>query len=155
MPIAKTEREFHRSTGSRCFNAAWELLDNRDRDEAGDRRMLTLSHTARYHWGEVGGPKEIAIADWQLARAYADVALPALAIQYGEACLAACQQHGLTEILCTAYEGIARAHGVAGQTRIAREYLQRARAALDAAHLDAEDRKVYLGQIRDTESKIG
>jgi hypothetical protein len=117
--------------------------------------MLHLTHSSRYHWGLVGGPKEEAIGDWQLSRVYAAVDQPALALRFGEVCLETCQQHQLSELLSTAYEAIARAHGVAGRPRLARDFLQKARGALDASPLDPIERKILLGQIRDTESKIG
>jgi hypothetical protein len=152
---SRAAREQHRKLATECFNQAWELLDDPHRDEAGDRRLLDLVHASSYHWALVGGPKEQAVAEWQISRAYASVNEPTLALGFASACLATCQAEELSDVLSTAYEGIARAHGLAGRPRLAREYLQKARAALDAAPLDAEDRKVYLGQIRDTESKIG
>ena len=155
MALTRTARELHRKLGSECFNQAWELLDDPHRDEAGDRRLLDLVHTSSHHWGLAGGPKERAIGEWQISRAYSSVNEPALALRYAEACLRTCQANDLSDVLSTAYEGIARAHGLAGRTRFAREFLGQARAALDAAAVDGEDRKLFLRQIRDTESKIG
>ncbi len=62
-----------------------------------------------------------------------------------------CEKHDLSEVLCTAYEAIARAHAVARDPKTAREYLQGARQQLATLSIDREDRAVYLGQIRDTE----
>jgi len=155
MTLSRSEREFHRKMGAQCFNDAWSLLEDRNRDDEGDRRMLHLAHASRYHWGLVGGPKEEAIGDWQISRVYASIGEPDLALQFAESCLALCTKHELTEVLATAYEGMARAHGTAGRTRFAREFIQKARDALDACSVDADDRKVFLGQIRDTERKIG
>jgi len=154
MRLARSDREFHRKLAADCFNEAWTLLDDAHRDEPGDRRLLDLVHASRYLWGVVGGPKERAIGDWQVSRAYASVNEPGLALRYAEACLTLCEEHQLADLLSTAYEGIARAHGLAGRTRSAREYLHRARTALDLAPVGAEDRRNYLNQIRDTERKL-
>jgi hypothetical protein len=155
MPLSRSERMFHRKLGTHCFNEAWTLLEDRTRDEAGDRRMLNLAHTSRHHWGVVGGPREQAIGDWQLSRVYSSINEPELALHFAEACLATCQEEALRELLSTAYEALARAHGTAGRSRFAREFIHKARDALDAAPVGAEDRKAYLHQIRDTERKIG
>jgi hypothetical protein len=155
MTLPRAARELHRKIGAECFNHAWELLDDPHRDEAGDRRLLELVHASAFHWALGGGPKEKAIAEWQISRAYASLNEPSLALRFAEACLATCEAHSLAEVRSTAYEGIARAHGLAGRSRLAREFLQKARASLDIAPVDPADRKLYLGQIRDTESKIG
>ncbi len=155
MTLSRSERDLHRKWGTQCFNDTWGLLEDRNRDVAGDRRMLHLAHASRYHWALGGGPKEQAIGDWQLSRVYASIDEPALALRFAEACVALCTEHALSEVLPTAYEAMARAHGTAGRTRFAREFIQRARDALAVASVDAKDRKVFLGQIRDTERKIG
>ena len=117
--------------------------------------MLDLAHASLFHWGIAGGPRERAVGEWQVARVYASLNEPGMALRFAEACLATCQTNGLVGELATAYEGIARAHGVAGRTRLAREFLGKAREALEAAPVERGDRKVYLDQIRDTERKIG
>jgi hypothetical protein len=153
--MSRSQRELHRRLASECFNLAWQLLDDPHRDEAGDRRLLDLVHASKYHWSLAGGPKEEAIGDWQISRAYASVNEPALSLRFAEACLGTCQTNSLVDLLPTAYEGIARAYGLAGRTRFARDFLRKAREAVDAAPLDAEARRTFLGQIRDTERKIG
>jgi CHASE3 domain sensor protein len=57
----------------------------------------------------------------------------------------------LSEILHTAYEGMARAYAVANDHESAKEYLKKAREQLDKLTMDDEDRKGYLDQIHETE----
>lgn len=155
VTLSRPQAEVHRKLGAEGFHRAWELLDDPDRDEAGDARMLDAAHASRYHWGIIGGPRERAIADWQVARVYAAINEPALSLRFAELSLAECREHRLLDLLASAHEGIARAHGVAGRTRLARDALRLARESLDAATVSAEDRRTYLAQIRDTERKIG
>jgi geranylgeranyl pyrophosphate synthase len=54
----------------------------------------------------------------------------------------------------TAYEAIARAYAVAKDSKLAGEYIAKARQLLDKLPLGKEDREIYLGQIRDTQRLI-
>jgi hypothetical protein len=55
----------------RLFNACWDLIEKENRTAADDLEMIHLAHTSRWHWGNVGGLKEIAIGEWQCARVHA------------------------------------------------------------------------------------
>jgi len=154
MVGSKSERAWHRTMGARCFNRAWSYLGKRRRTADDDRRMLDLVHASRFHWGLVGDARHRAVADWQVSRAYAALSQPTLALAYSRSALALCEKHRLADLLCTAYEGMARAYGAARQMRRAGSYLRRALAQLEVAPVDREDRKVYLRQIRETERGI-
>jgi hypothetical protein len=153
MTLSKSEREFHRKTAVTCFNKTWAYLEkNRNTDER--QQMLHLAHASRFHWGLVGTPKNFAISDWQISRVYADLEQPDLALQFAKSSLEVCEKNNLSEFLCSAYEGMARAHAVARNNGAATSYLKKARAQLDSADIDKEDRKVYLDQIRETEQLL-
>jgi tetratricopeptide (TPR) repeat protein len=151
MGLSKAERDFHRRTAARCFNDAWEHLEKKASNDHNEERLLGLVHASRYHWGVVGTPVNHAVGDWLISRAYAALGQPDLSLRFASSCLTMCEQYGLSEVLCTAYEAIARAHAVADDPKPAREYLRKARQQLATLRLDREDRAVYLGQIRDTE----
>ena len=139
---------------ARAFNGAWEYLDKKRRTDRDDLQMLTLVHAARYHAKFAGTARNQAIGDWQVSRAYAAVGEPRLALAFARSSLALCEQHELSDILCTAYEAVARAFAVAGDPKAAREYLAKARAQLDATPLEAESREIFQGQIRETERMV-
>lgn len=151
MAPPRGEREFHRKTAARCFNEAWAYLEKRVLIGDDRSRLLNLVHASRYHWGIVGTPENQAVGDWQISRAYASLGQPDLSLRFAKSCLATCEKNDLSEILCSAYEAIARAYAVADDPKSGREYLRKARQHLAALSLDREDRAVYLGQIRDTE----
>ena len=69
-------------------------------------------------------------------------------------CLSLCEKGGLDDLLPSAMEGVARAYLVAGDRRNAAKLIGMAKAKLESLALDAEDRKVYSVQIRETESLI-
>lgn len=154
------ELEFHRETAKKCFNEAWDFLDKKNRDAKDEQAMLHLTHAACYHWSFVAGSenermRHIAIADWQISRAYAALNQSQLALQFARSALEICEKNGLSEILHTGYEGMARACAVGKDYESARRYIGKAREQLDAATgMDEEDRKIYSDQIRETEDLI-
>ena len=154
MALTRAEKEFHRKTAVQAFNEAWELLDMKVRSAQDDRRMLHLVHVSRYHWGLVGNPGNIAVADWQISRAYASLGQADLSLRFAKSCLETCEKEGLAEIIHTAHEAMARAHAVGGDSRSARKHLEKARALLEKLPLSAEDQRTYLEQIRETESML-
>ncbi len=155
MVMSETERKFHRRTAARCFNKTWEYLEKKRRDATDKQQMLHLAHASRFHWSLVGTPRNNAGGDWQISRVYAALNQPYLAIQFAKSSLETCQKNGLSEILCTTYEAMARAYAVAKDKESARSYIKKAREQLSASSVDDEDKKTYLGQIRETEELIG
>lgn len=152
--LSKNEREFHRKIAARCFNGAWEYLEKKERDETDDRVMLQLAHASRYHWGLVGTPRNKAVGDWQISRAYAALRQPQLSLLFAKSSLDICKRERLSETLATAYEGVARAYAVAGDHEASVKYLKLARSQLKTLDLEAEDKRVYLEQIDETEKLI-
>jgi hypothetical protein len=152
--MSKAEREFHRRTAVNSFNKTWDYLDQGNRSSAEDLQMLQSAHASRYHWGLVGTPLNQAIGDWQIARVYASLRQPDLALRYARLSLSTCKKHSLEEIVPSAYESIARAYAAAKDPKRATEYLVKARQRLHKLHLGKEDRRIYLGQINDTQRLI-
>jgi hypothetical protein len=155
MTLTDEEREFHRKTAVKCFNGTWDLMDKKKRSPGESQEMLGLAHASRYHWSLVGKPRNTAISDWQVSRVYATIGEPGLALSYAKSCLETCRKARLSDILCTAYEAMARAYAVGKDQRSAKSYVSKALRQLDASGASAEDRKVYLSQIRETEKLIG
>lgn len=154
MRLSLVERKFHRSTAARCFNEAWDYLVKKHRTPRDDRRMLDLVHASHYHWGLVGSPREMTIADWQVSRVYAALHEAPLALLFARSSAELCATHGLSDLQCTASEAMARALAVGEDFASARVYLKRARDFLDASKVEDAERKVYRGQIRETARMI-
>ena len=146
--------EFHRETAKKCFNETWDYLEKKVRTGQDDQRMLRLAHASRYHWGLVGSFRNKAVGDWRISRVYAALKQPSLSLMFAKSSLEICKKEKLPEVLATAYEAVARAYAVAEDYPAARRYLKLARNQLGILGLKAEDKKVYLSQIDETEKLI-
>jgi tetratricopeptide (TPR) repeat protein len=152
--MLQDEREFHFKTAKRCFNETWDYLDKKNRDQDDEQQMLNLTHASRYHWSFVGDASNLAVGDWQISRAYAALGQHQLALRFARSSLEICQENNLSELLISAYEGMARALAIGKDHKAAKEYLIKARKQLDKSNAD-EDKKIYSDQIRETEEMIG
>ena len=142
---ASTEAGFgaanHRRIGADLFNRVWALLEQPDRTAEQVDEMIHAAHASRHHWGEVGGPANLARGEWQCSRVYAVLGRPEPALWHARRCVELCESHGLGDFdLVAAYEAMARAHHVAGDDGLARDWKARATAALDDI-ADPDDRE--------------
>ena len=108
-----------------------------------DDELIHAAHASRYHWGEVGTAANLARGEWQLSRVYATLGRAEPALHHARRCLAYCE--GSPDALEDwdlpyAYEALARAHLVAGETEDAAAAEARARE-LTAGISDPEDRE--------------
>jgi hypothetical protein len=123
------------------FNEVWRLMERDDRTVADDDRMLHAAHASRHHWGEIGGPENLARGEWQISRVYTVLGRAEPALHHARRCLDICVEHGIGDWdLAYAHEALARAHQAAGDRELAIASRRDAeRAAQDIA--DAEDRE--------------
>ena len=153
MFMSQDERDFHRKIAAKCFNETWNYLDKPVRDASGDRQMLLLTHTSRYHWSFVGDATSCMAGDWQISRVYAALKQPELAMQFASTALEICQAEKLSDLSTSAYEGMARAYAIENDLKNAKKYINLARKALESI-VDKEDRRIYTDQIDETEAMI-
>lgn len=124
------EDDARRQLAKTLFNYAWTLLERDDRSELEAELMIDAAHASRLMWEEVGTPVNRARADWQCSRVYATLERPEPALHHAWRCLATCEEHGIDDFdLAYAYEALARAHAVAGESELAEAYAERARRA--------------------------
>jgi hypothetical protein len=131
----------HRQVGVDLFNEVWRLLESREDDE----RMLHAAHASAYHWSEAPEcePKNRARSEWQVSRVYAVLGRAEPAIHHAQRCLEICEANAenLEDWdLPFAYEALARAHRVAGDSDEAHRLTERARAVGEQI-ADPEDRE--------------
>ena len=141
------EPDGHRQLAKDLFNSTWDLLERGDRSEDDDDRMVHMAHASRFHWGEVGGPEQLARGEWMCSRVYAVLHRPEPALHHARRTLGLCQRHGLGDWdLAYAHEALARACAVAGDTAGARSAtLAALAAALDIS--DAESAQLLLADL--------
>ena len=129
------------------FNETWTLLDQPSRTPDEDDRMIHRAHASRYHWGEVGGPHECAIGEWQCSRVYATLGRFEPSLHHANRCLEWAGRDGVEPwVMASGHEALARAYAVGGDVQRFRDVRDRA-AELAAALDDDEDRAVVLADI--------
>ena len=129
------------------FNGTWTLLEQQDRTQADDDRMLHMAHASRFHWGEVGTEPNLARGEWLCSRVYAVLNRAEPAQHHAQNTLDICQTHGLGDFdLAFAYEALARASAIAGDAYKARAYTEQALAAADDIAED-DDRELLLTDL--------
>ncbi len=132
---------WHRTMGPMAFNRAWELLDRPELDTEEEEEMLAATFAQRYHWYEVGQPRNWAIADWQVSRVTAVLGHADLARRFGLRSLEIAQAHNLGPFLeGFAHEAIARAAAVVDDVDTFTEHLSEAKALVGAIEDDEERR---------------
>jgi hypothetical protein len=131
-----------RQLAADLFNLVWTLLEQTGRTTEDDDRMVHAAHASRYHWGQVGGPQQLAIGEWQCARVYSVLGRAEPALHHARRCLEIAAAADVPDwLIASGHEGMARAYAVAGQ----RESALASRAAAEAALTnvtDAEERQV-------------
>lgn len=132
----------HRYFSALCFNRAWDLIEKTGRTPDEDEQMIRLNQASLYHWSqrEDCTDRNLSIGYWQAARIHALLGQADQARHYGELCLRYSQDEGAF-YLGYAYEALARAASVAGQSKMVAQYLQEARRYL-ALVTDPEDRQL-------------
>src|SRR5436853_176961 len=85
--VVKTDSEWHRKMAAHLFNATWVLLEKKGRSKKDSITMIHMAHASRYHWGVVGGPKVLAIGEWQISRVYAVLRRPEPALYHAQRAL--------------------------------------------------------------------
>jgi DNA-binding transcriptional MerR regulator len=130
------------------FNHVWTLLETNPRTPAQDDEMVHAAHASRYHWGEVGGPVNLARGEWQCSRVYAVLGRAEAALHHARRCveIAETAEDRDDWDLPAAYEAMARALSVTGDAAGAAVWKTRATEALtDVA--DPEDRSVIEADL--------
>ncbi|MBT3321835.1 MAG: hypothetical protein HN392_06080 [Anaerolineae bacterium] len=142
------KKENHRKFAKETFNGTWNLLDKKERTKEEDAQMIRMAHASRYHWGEIGTPLEFARSDWQISRVYAVLGFGVMAHKYAKTSLEHCEKNEIGDFdLAFAYEALARASAVSGDTPKGYGYLSLAESAgSDIAKKD--DSEFFLNELK-------
>ena len=149
QPDAGELARCHRWFAVEGNNRAWALAAQRVRTPDEELLMLTLAHTAAFHWSAAGGPLEVARADYTLAHAYALAGQGRLALRYARRALTFFEENpaeGEDWDRAFAHAELAHAAAAARDAELhAAEFAQA--ALLGAAIADAEDRTIFLAEF--------
>ena len=109
--------------------------------------MLASTFAQRYHWYQVGTPRNWAIADWQVSRVAALLGYADLARRFGEGALMVCKTHDLDAFVTGfAHEAIARAAASVDDVETYSENLEMAKGLLPEIE-DPEERGVLASDL--------
>jgi hypothetical protein len=133
----------HKYFAADCFNSTWDLLDKQDRTPEDDEQMIRLTMASAYHWTQREDCTSTSMsgAYWQISRVYAVLGQADNARRYGQLCLEVSQDVE-PFYLGYAYEALARAESVAGNSEKRDAYLAKARET--AAKVEDEDTRGWL-----------
>ena len=81
---ALLSREQHRRLSAALFNHVWDLMEKKHRSSEEDVEMIRDAHASRFHWGEAGTPRNLAVGEWQIARVYSLLNMPESALYHAK-----------------------------------------------------------------------
>jgi hypothetical protein len=139
----------HRFFSVECFNRAWDLIDKNLRTPEEDDQMLQLGMVSLWHWQQRPdcSQQSLSVGCWQVSRIFSLLKQAGNARRYGLLCLEASQAQEVSPFyLGYAYEALARAEMVAGDTAKKEEYLKKARETADRIE-DPEEKKLLLADL--------
>ncbi len=109
--------EIHEQLAKQLFNKAWDYLDMKERTPEDELNMIHSAHASRYHWGVIGQPLQFERGEWQISRVYSILKRPEPALYHAKKCLEICLENQIGDFdLAFAYEAIARAYHIAGDS---------------------------------------
>jgi hypothetical protein len=138
-----------RQLAAGLYNYTWTLLEQDDRTADEVDRMIHSAHASRLHWDAIGLPANRARGEWLCSRVYAVLGRGEPAVWHARRCLDIIEASGdgiEDWDRPAAYEALARAHAVAGDSGEAEVWRARAREALTGV-ADAEDRELIEGDL--------
>jgi hypothetical protein len=144
----RTDAEWHRWFAAHLFNSTWKLILKKRRTKEDNDAMIHMAHASRYHWSEAGGPKEVAIGEWQISHVYAILRRPEPALYHAQRSLEICEARRVGDFpLAYAYEALARAFALAGKARLREACLKLAKAAGEKI-IEEDDREQFFRDLR-------
>jgi len=136
-----------RKRAAALYNQTWDLLEQPDRDAAGDRHLLLTACASRVLWDSFGDAQTIAVGDWMVARALSAIGVGDLAVSFAQSAVDQSTEHDLPVWMqASALEGLARAHAAAGDFDARARYVALA-GDLVSKIPDAEDRDLIAEQL--------
>ena len=136
----------HKFFSTHCFNKAWDLIDQPSRTPEEDEELIRLSLTSAWHWKQRDDctQKNLSIGYWQTSRIYTVLGQAYNARRYASLCLDASQGEDVAQFyLGYAYEALARAESLVGNTAQMEQYLNQARN-IAAAMSDSDEKQMLL-----------
>jgi tetratricopeptide (TPR) repeat protein len=142
--VSFDRRSAHEYFSAYCFNKAWDLLDKPQRSAEENEEMIRLSQASLWHWTqrEDCTNRNMSIGYWQASRIYASLGAIEEARRLGEVCM----RYSKNEppfFLGYAYEALARAEKLSGNTAQAEVYLKEASRLAELVKGDDDQKQLF------------
>ena len=137
----------HKYFSAACFNQVWDLIDKTDRTEEENRQMILLNQASIWHWSQRAdcNDENFSIGYWQLSRIYTLINDADNALKSANLCMQFSNE--LSEFyLGYAFEAVARAQSLAGNTDKATEALEEAKSLSEKIR-DEESKKMLMDDL--------
>lgn len=146
---AFTLSEAHKHFAQSFNGRVWELLQKPIRSSAEDNEMLHAAHACAYHWQFVGTAVHQQRGEWLISHVHAVLGHAKEALGHAERCfeLTESNKDMMQDFdIAYAFEGLARAHAMVGDHRMAKEFFDLAEQAGNAI-ANEEDRSIFMGDF--------
>jgi hypothetical protein len=137
--------EAHKYFAISYHQEVWQLLEKKDRSSLDNERMIHAAHASCRHWLEVGEAVNQQRGEWMISHAYSVTGQGSQGLKHAERCLAITfsnEEQVKDFDWSYAYESVARAHVVLGQSQLAKAYWKLAKTAGEKIS-DEQDKKVW------------
>jgi hypothetical protein len=142
-----TLEKFHKKFAVETNNGIWPILDKEKPTDDELEEALHMAHTSMFHWSKIGKPINKARAEYMISRVCSAMGRGEAALFHAKKCLKITEETGIGDWdLAFAYEAIARAHGVASDTKNCRKFKETAQKAIDDIKGE-EDKKICQGEL--------
>lgn len=133
----------HKYFAADCFNKAWDLIEKPERTPEEERLMVALNQASLFHWLNRDDCKSenLSVGFWQASRIQALLGRADEARRQAETCLS--YSHSLEPFyIGYAYEALARAEFMAGNSVKGKEHFQSAQR--QAASVENKNHQTML-----------
>ena len=142
--------EAHLAFATQANGDVWSLLAKADRSADEDHAMVLAAFASLYHWRVVGRAVHRQRGEWMIAHVFTVLGDVRPALAYAQRCIATTESYRdqMADFdLAYAYEGLARAHALAGHSAEASRFLAEALKA-GAEILDPDSRSIFDGDVQ-------
>src|SRR5512146_1014191 len=141
--------EAHEHFAKTINGRVWELLQKPDRSRSENDEMLHAAHACTYHWKFAGAAVHQQRGEWLISHVHVVLGHANEALRHAERCFELTQANKdlMKDFdIAYAFEGLARAHAMLGDEKMAGEFLYLAEQAGNGI-ADEEDRSIFMNDF--------
>ena len=147
---ATEKNDGHLQFAKSAFNETWNYMEQSDRSEEVNDKMLAAAYSSFYHWSFAGTALNIQRGHWLISRVHSMLNNYPMALYHAERCLEITLKNSdlMQDFdLPFAYESVARAHSLSEHPKQAQEYIQLALSSAENIK-KPDDRSYFLQDLK-------